>query len=60
MERERLAITDVSLDFGSDGPMTWHEDGFPTSLSMSISFQESEIPTRGNLSKITLFGKQIR
>lgn len=59
MERSRLAITDVSLDLSSNGPMTWHEDGFPTSLSMAISFKESEVPTREKLANITLFGSKI-
>ena len=55
-ERRNLAITRVSLDFTSDGNMTWHEDGFPTALQLTVGFKESQIPTRENLKKITLFG----
>ena len=55
-ERRNLAITRVSLDLTSDGNMTWHEDGFPTALQMTVGFKESQIPTRDNLKKITLFG----
>ena len=59
LSRSSLAITNLSLDLSSDGPLTWHEDGFPTSLQLSISFKESQIPTKTNLKSITLFGKSL-
>ena len=55
-ERRNLAITRVSLDLTSDGNLTWHEDGFPTGLQLSVGFKESQIPTKENLAKISLFG----
>lgn len=59
LNRSKLAITSLNLDLSSDGPLTWHNDGFPTSLQLSVGFKESEIPTKGNLKNITLFGKSI-
>lgn len=59
LNRSNLAITSLNLDLSSDGPLTWHNDGFPTALQLSIGFKESEIPTKGNLKNITLFGKSI-
>ena len=59
LQRKNLAITSLNLDLSSDGPLTWHNDGFPTALQLAISFKESEIPTKGNLKNITLFGKNI-
>ena len=59
LERRNLAITQVHLDFTSDGNMTWHEDGFPTSLQLTVGFKESEIPTKENLAKITVFGVNL-
>jgi hypothetical protein len=58
-ERKNLAITRVSLDFTSDGNMTWHEDGFPTSLQLTIGFKESQLPTKENLANITVFGVKL-
>ena len=59
LERRNLAITQVHLDFTSDGNMTWHEDGFPTALQLTVGFKESEIPTKENLAKITVFGVNL-
>lgn len=58
--RAGLAITQLNLDLAPDAALTWHDDGFPTALQLSISFKESIIPTRQNLSKITIFGRQIK
>lgn len=58
-ERAGLAITQLNLNLSADGTITWHEDGFPTSLELQVTFKESIVPTRENLSKITLFGKPI-
>lgn len=58
-EREDLAITNISLDLSPENALTWHDDGFPTALTLSVSFKESVVPTRNNLSKITLFGKSL-
>lgn len=60
LRRQNLAITSLNLDFSSDGALTWHDDGFPTALSLSIGFKESVIPTKRNLSNITLFGSPIQ
>ena len=57
--RAGLAITNLSLDLSPDSALTWHDDGFPTALQLSVTFKESVIPTRDNLSKITLFGKPL-
>ena len=57
--RAGLAITNLSLDLSPDSALTWHDDGFPTALQLSVSFKESVIPTRENLSKITLFGQTL-
>lgn len=59
LHRKKLAITDLNLDLSSDGQLTWHADGFPTSLHLTISFKESEIPVRENLANITLFGQKL-
>jgi hypothetical protein len=59
LERNNLAITAVNLDLASDGNLTWHQDGFPTALQLSVSFKESTIPTRANLRNITLFGQTL-
>lgn len=58
-ERAGLAITQLNLNLSADGTITWHEDGFPTSLELQVTFKESIVPTRENLSKITLFGKPV-
>lgn len=59
LQRKKLAITRLELDFTSDGNLTWHEDGFPTALQMEVAFKETEIPTRTNLANITLFGERL-
>ena len=59
LQRTKLAITRMGLDFTSDGNLTWHEDGFPTALQMEVSFKETQIPTRTNLANITLFGERL-
>jgi hypothetical protein len=59
LQRKKLAITRLGLDFTSDGNLTWHEDGFPTALQMEVAFKETEIPTRTNLANITLFGERL-
>ena len=59
LQRKKLAITRLGLDFTSDGNLTWHEDGFPTALQMDVSFKETEIPIRTNLANITLFGERL-
>lgn len=59
LELSNLAITQLSLDLAPDGQVTWHDDGFPTALQLTVQFKESIIPTRENLSKITLFGKSV-
>lgn len=59
LQRTKLAITRMGLDFTSDGNLTWHEDGFPTALQMEVSFKETQIPTRTNLANITLFGEKL-
>jgi hypothetical protein len=57
--RAGLAITQLNLDLSPDSALTWHDDGFPTALQLQVTFKESIVPTRENLSKITLFGKPI-
>lgn len=59
LELSNLAITQLNLDLAPEGQITWHEDGFPTALTLSIQFKESIIPTRNNLQNITLFGNKI-
>ena len=59
LQRKKLAITRLGLDFTSDGNLTWHEDGFPTALQMEVAFKETEIPIRTNLANITLFGERL-
>ena len=57
--RAGLAITQLNLDLSPDSALTWHDDGFPTALQLQVTFKESIVPTRENLSKITLFGKPV-
>lgn len=57
--RAGLAITQLNLDLSPDSALTWHDDGFPTALQLQVTFKESIVPTRENLSKITLFGKSV-
>jgi hypothetical protein len=59
LSRAGLAITELSLDLAPDDALTWHSDGFPTALELSVAFKESVVPTKDNLSKITLFGKKL-
>ena len=42
-----------------DGPLTWHDGGFPTSLNITIAFKETAIPTKENLSNISLLGGSL-
>ena len=59
LQRGGLAITNMNLDLASDGQITWHYDGFPTGLSFTVSFKESKVPTKANLSDIKLFGSSL-
>lgn len=53
---KNLAITGIDLNMAPDGPITWHDDGFPTSIELQINFHESQIITRDRVKDITIFG----
>lgn len=59
LERKNLAITSVLMSMNPNGPLTWHDDGFPTTISCNISFKETEIPTKSNIKKIKVFGSTL-
>ena len=54
---KNLAITSIDLNMAPDGPITWHEDGFPTSIELQINFHESQIITKDRVKDITIFGE---
>ena len=60
LKRQNLVITKVHLDFTSDGNITWHDDGFPTSMQMTVGFKELNIPTQENLEQISIFGSPFK
>lgn len=59
LERKNLAITSVLMNMNPNGPLTWHDDGFPTSISCVIMFKETEIPTKENIKNIKVFGNSL-
>lgn len=59
LQRKGLAITSLNCNLTSDGPLTWHDDGMPTSLQLDISFKENVVPTKDNLANITFLGSKL-
>lgn len=45
-ELQQLRITSINCNMNPDGVLTWHEDYFPTSISLSVGFKESIIATK--------------
>lgn len=43
----KLAIESVRISFGAD--IKWHEDGYPTQVTMALQFHETEIRTADTL-----------
>lgn len=46
LRRKKLAMTSCKLEFGSSNGLTWHDDGYPTVMNMSVSFQETQYRTK--------------
>lgn len=48
-EHTRLAMTSCSLNIGGSNGLTWHSDGFPTTMTISLGFNETQYRTKENM-----------
>lgn len=58
IERKPLVITNIGVNL-SNGSLTIHEDGIPTSIALNIGFREFNMPIRKNIGEQFLLGTAI-
>jgi len=51
LEVNRLAMTSCKLDMGGSNGVTWHPDGYPTVMELSLDFTETQYRTKENMFK---------
>ena len=55
LEVTRLAMKSCKLDMGSSNGVTWHPDGYPTVMKLSLSFTETQYRTKENMFNMLKF-----